>query len=107
MLVNKNIPGISAAVREDDAFRALVIPEALRAILIRALIVDDYDIEDEEGSWSDWIGFIRNFCTEEFPSTSDGGDSTEKTEWIERAVEAFTEQRFHASEQYATVRSQQ
>lgn len=107
MLVNKNIPGISMAVREDDAFRALVIPEALRAILIRALIVDDYDIEDDEGSWSDWIGFIRNFHTEEFPSTSDGGDPTEKTDWIEAAVEAFTEQRFHASEQYATVRSQQ
>ena len=107
MLVNRNIPGISAAVREDDAFRALVIPEALRAILTHALIVEDYDIEDDEGSWSEWIGFVRNFNKEEFPSTSDDGDPTEKMDWIGKTVEAFTEQRFHASDQYAATRSQQ
>ena len=107
MLVNKNIPGISAAVREDESFQSLVIPEALRAILTRALIVDEYDIDDDEGSWSEWIGFVRNFYTEEFPSTSDGnGEPTEKSEWIEEAVEAFTEQRFHASDKYAAIRSQ-
>ena len=106
MLVNKNIPGISAAVREDDTFRALVIPEALRAILTRALIVEEYDIEDDEGSWSEWIGFIRNFYDEEFPTTSDDGDDTTRAEWIEGAVKAFTAQRFHASDQYATTWSQ-
>ena len=107
MLINRNIPGISAAVREDDAFRALVIPEVLRAILTRALIVEEYDIDDDEGSWSEWIGFVRSFYSEDFLSTSDDdGDATEKTEWIEGAVEAFTEQRFHASDQYATTRSQ-
>ena len=106
MLVNKNIPGVSAAVREDDAFRALVIPEALRAILTRALIVEEYDIEDDEGSWTEWIGFIRNFYDEEFPATADDGDDAARAEWIEGAVEAFTTQRFHASDQYATTRSQ-
>ena len=107
MLVNRNIPGISSAVREDDSFRSLVIPEALRAILTRALVVEDYDVEDDEGSWSEWIGFVRNFYDEEVPSTSDDEDAAEKMEWIEGAVEAFTEQRFHASEQYAAIRSQQ
>ena len=107
MLVNRNIPGISSAVREDDSFRSLVIPEALRAILTRALIVEDYDVEDDEGSWSEWIGFVLNFYDQEFPPTSDDEDTSEKTEWIEGAVEAFTEQRFHASEQYAAIRSQQ
>lgn len=106
MLVNRNIPGISAAVREDEAFRSLVIPEALRAILTRALIVEEYDIDDDEGSWSEWIGFVQNFYDEEFPSISDDEDATEKTEWIEGAVEAFTEKRFHASDQYATMRRQ-
>ena len=106
MLVNKNIPGISTAVREDDAFRALVIPEALRAILTRALIVEEYDIEDDEGGWSEWIGFIRNFYGEEFPATVDDGDDTAREQWIEGAVEAFTTKRFHASDQYATTRSQ-
>ena len=107
MLVNRNIPNISSAVREDDSFRSLVIPEALRAILTRALIVEDYDVEDDEGSWSEWIGFVRNFYDEEFPSISDDEDTTEKMEWIEGVVGAFTEQRFHASDQYAAIRIQQ
>ena len=106
MLVNKNIPGISAAVREDDAFRSLVIPEALRAILTRALIVEEYDLDDNEGNWSEWVGFVRNFYKEEIPSIPDDEDATEKIDWIEGVVEAFTAQRFHASDQYATMRSQ-
>lgn len=107
MLVNKNIPGISAAVREDEGFRALVIPEALRAILTRALIVEGNDFDDEEGKWSPWFGFVRNFYDEEFLATSDdNGDDMAKAEWIEGAVDTFTTQRFHASDQYSTTRSQ-
>ena len=107
MLVNKNIPGISTAVREDEAFRALVIPEALRAILTRALIVEGNDFDDDEGRWSPWVGFVRNFYDEEFPTTSDeNGDDMAKAEWVQGAVEAFTSRRFHASDQYTTTRSQ-
>ena len=107
MLVNKNIPGISAAVREDEAFRALVFPEALRSILTRALIVEDYAIDDDEGSWADWIGFVRDFYGEDLPAASpdDDGDDTAIAKWIEDAVNAFTTKRFHASDQYANVRS--
>lgn len=104
MQINSNIPGISAAAREDDAFRALVIPEALRLILTRALIVEEYDIDDDEGNWSEWVGFVRDFYTEEFPTTPD--DDTAKAEWVEGAVQSFTEQRFHASDQYANTRGQ-
>ena len=105
MLVNKNIPRISATVREDDTFRALIIPEVLRSILTRALIVEEYDLDDGEGSWSEWIGFVRSFYDVEFPTASDDSDDTTKAEWIEGAVEAFAAQRFHASDQYATTRS--
>ena len=108
MLVNKNIPGISAAVRQDEAFRALVIPEALRAVLAHALIVEEYDFEDDQGIWSNWMGFARQFYAEEFPSPSvdSGGETAAKAAWIERAVEAFAEKRFHASDKYATARGQ-
>ena len=100
MLLNKNIPGISAAVREDEAFRSLVIPEVFRAILNRAIIIEECGI-DEEGSWSEWVGFVRNFYEEDFP---DDESATEKADWIDGAVEAFTEQRFHASDQYTATR---
>lgn len=108
MLVNKSIPGISAAVRQDEAFRALVIPEALRAVLAHALIVDGYDFEDDQGIWSNWMGFVREFYAEEFPGASDDadGEAAAKTAWIEQAVEAFAEKRFHASDSYAATRGQ-
>ena len=104
MLVNKNIPGISVAAREDAAFRSLVIPEALRSILTRAIIVDDCDPDDADGDWSDWMGFVQSFYSEEFPTSSDDSNDAEKADWIEGAVEVFAEQRFRASDQYATTK---
>ena len=62
MLVNKNIPGISVAVREDDTFRALVIPEVLRAILTRALIVEECAVVDGvNGLVSSETSIMRSF----------------------------------------------
>ncbi len=105
MLINKNIPGISSAVREDPSFRSLVIPEALRAILTRAIIVEDCDPEDADGDWSDWMGFVQDFYKKEFPVASDDTDDAQRADWIEGAVEAFAEQRFRASDQYAMTRT--
>ena len=105
MLINKGIPGISAAVREDEAFLGLVIPEVLRTILTRALIVEEFDLSDEEGDWSDWISFVSGFYDAEFPIISDDPDVNRSscTAWIEGAVEAFVNQRFPASEKYETT----
>jgi hypothetical protein len=108
MLVNKCIQGISEAARQDEAFQALVLPEALRAVLHRALIVEDTDISDEDGPWSSWIGFVGEFYKADFPNSSDDAeiDKKAKSDWIDGAVAAFTTQRFHASDKYATARSQ-
>ena len=108
MFVNKNIRGISETVRQDEAFRALVIPQALRSILTRAVIVDECDPDDDAGRWSEWLSFVGEFHEEGLASVSNEpeSDAEAKTEWIERAVMAFAEKRFHASDQYSTTRSQ-
>ncbi len=102
MQVNKNIPGISAVVREDGAFRALVIPETLRLILTQALIIDEFDPSDGEGDWAHWIGFVRDFYDAEMPvlSLNDEQTKTDMKEWIDGAVSTFSNERFHPSDRY-------
>ena len=104
LLVNDNISGIGDAVRNDKAFRALVMPEVLRAMLVRALLVEDYGLDDDEGDWSELVGFVRSFHDEPLgvsESDSDEDARKERTEWIDRAVGAFTQHLFHAGDMYA------
>lgn len=97
LLINRSVPGIETAALSDDAFHALVFPEVLRAVLVRALITDDADLEDEEGDWSGWLRFARSF--HDAPLRS--GDDDERAKWIDKAVEAFTQKHFRASDIYA------
>ena len=108
MYVNRDIPGISETVRQDEAFRALVIPEVLRSILTRAIIVDECDPDDDAGRWNEWLSFVGEFHDDDLGAVSSEAeaDAAAKAEWIERAVRAFAEKRFHASDQYSTTRSQ-
>ena len=107
MLVNKNIAGISEAVRNDDAFRALVIPEVLRSILTRAVIVDECEPDDDASLWNDWLNFVGDFYDVTLPSLSNihDPDSADRMDWIENAVEAFATDRFPASEKYSRTLS--
>lgn len=105
--VNSGISGVSAAMRQDDAMRGLVLPAALRAILTRALIVDDADPTDPEGDWSDWFGFVRKFYLADYPGANadEQQDKSAVNGWIDGAVDAFTQKRFHARELYAKARA--
>ena len=106
MQVNKNITDISKTVLQDQAFRALVVPEALRSVLTRALIIDECDPDDDDGQWNEWLDFTRKFHDDKIPGTSDDRDMVARAKWIDEAVEAFAQQRFHASDQYSTTRVQ-
>lgn len=107
LLVNRNIPGISAAMRQDDALRGLALPEALRAILTRALIVDEVVPDDEEGDWGDWLGFVESFYPAEYPglNSDEQRDKDAVSAWIEGAIATFTQERFHACDLYAKARA--
>ncbi len=108
MYVNRNIRGMSDVVRQDDAFRALVIPQVLRSTLTRAVIVDECDPDDDAGRWAEWMSFVAEFHDEDLVAVTDEPetDAAAKAEWIDSAVRAFAEKRFHASDQYSTTRSQ-
>lgn len=105
--VNKDIEDISYAVRHDEAFRSLVLPEVLRAILTRALIVEDENPDDDEegGNWHPWMRCARDFYHDDFPRISNDEDRNTMAvaEWIDGAVAAFTEKRFRAKTFYEGV----
>lgn len=103
LLVNENIHGIGEAVRNDRAFRALVMPEVLRAMLMRALIVEGFDLDDEDGDWSELLHFVQGFHNEEVTSSEEENDRVARMEWIDRAVATFTRLHFHASDLYAST----
>ena len=100
LLVNSNINGIGKAL-EDNAFRGLVMPEVLRTILVKALVIDEVDPEDEEGQWGEFLGFIRSFYHKRLElQESDSANNIERMSWIDGAVTAFTRHKFRASEFY-------
>ena len=107
--VNRNIDGISQAARLDPAFRSLVFPEVLRVILTHALVMQEEDPNNTEGYWYRWFGFVSQFYPQECPAAA-GYDPDEEQrqadlrEWIDGAVQAFTDTRFNASKLYAETR---
>ena len=101
LLINRSVPGIETAALSDDAFHALVFPEVLRAVLVRALITDDADLEDEGGDWGGWLRFARSFHNDPLLSSEEGdADRDARMTWIDEAVAAFTQKRFRASDVY-------
>ena len=104
--VNSRIDGISRTVRQDPAFRSLVFPEVVRAVLTKALLIEGADPGDEEGYLNGWLGFVSQFYSVECPGTSEfEPDETTNNlalqEWIEGALVAFTQNPFKASDIYA------
>ena len=76
----------------DRPFMALVMPEVLEAILVRALFVDKYEHDDQDeetGDWrSQWLRFARSIPgTTDQPGTEDM-DALER--WVGEVVGAFS-----------------
>lgn len=94
LLVNRSIPGASEIVRSDAAFRALVMPEVLRAILTRILLVERMDEDSNEGgAWRDWLRFAQSRLPGgDIPAGGEEPDTGAALEWIDDAVRAFAGQ---------------
>lgn len=108
LLVNQKIGGMSAAIRQDGGLQGTVLPEALRAILTRALIVEAHPPDDDDSPWSNWLRFTESFYDVDFPTNDDGADAENDnaalSQWIDGAVDAFTRARFNAAALYAATR---
>ena len=101
LLINSRVEGIEDAVRRDDTFRSLVMPQVLRSVLARSLVVEDARPDDEEGDWADLFRFVRSFYQQPLQTEEADGNLVVRTQWIEKAVAAFTQTRFPASDAYA------
>lgn len=103
LLVNRNVAGISEAVRHDPTFRSLVMPEVFRSILTRMVLIDRADPADTEGPWADWFDLARAYLpTEEPPSpptvdASETGDAHDAHQWIDAVVSALADKPLNAA----------
>jgi hypothetical protein len=88
LLVNKDAKPSWKDMARSPQFISLVYPEALRQILSRVLIEEEWHDDDEEPGWqADWMKFARNLGgLSPLPAP---GLRQERENWIEDAVAAF------------------
>jgi len=91
LCVNKRIENGIERLRTDPVFQSLVLPAALREILVHYLW-DDTEPDGDE-SCQRWMAFSSMFA-EERPNTE---DPSELFAWVEEVVAGFSE-RFHLAD---------
>ncbi|MCX7590176.1 MAG: hypothetical protein N2255_00970 [Kiritimatiellae bacterium] len=91
LLINKTV-GDWRSLAMSPMFRSLVCPAALREVLSRILLHENYpDLEDREDWKTRWLLFARSLPgTGEIPEEEEGKDRFE--DWIDTVVKAFTRQ---------------
>ena len=74
--VNSEIEAISEIVRNDDAFRSLVMPQVLRTVLTQIIFVQNVDPDDDEENWCHgWFRLAKSIHPGEIPKLTDRDDS--------------------------------
>jgi len=92
---NRISPRIMDIVRRDAVWLSLVFPAAIREILSRILLV-----EERDDPWTDddpsalWLRWGSDLIGSSPPQSDDDEDrrDTEKLEWIDQVVNAFSAQ---------------
>ncbi len=107
LLVNNKIETISEIVRNDDAFRALVMPQVLRSVLTQIIMVLGGDEDDDEERWYlDWFRLAKSIAPGDVPKVTDRTDLSQleaAQEWIDRVVTVFATTKVQATERYRSV----
>lgn len=86
--LNNRIDGIERLARNDAAFFALLYPAAVREILTRILIVDEFDPTDESDEWwSLWLRWARDLAA----GPPHDADDDDRAAWIGEVVASFCE----------------
>ena len=102
LLLNTDIDNISGIVRSDATFRSLVMPEVLRSILLRAVVVDQQDPDDDQSQWNLWFETARTVLPDrDVPNLNvDDSSSLDAIDWINDVVQAFAKSRVKAAASY-------
>ena len=90
LLVNRRIEGISEIVRTDVAFRSLIMPDVLRSVLMRILVIEPVDFDDDElPEWQkEWLDLARRHLPgERLPRARE--EAAEIPHWIDQVVNRF------------------
>lgn len=105
--INDSIADMEYVIQHDSSFRSLVIPEILRAILQRALLITRVDLDDSEpNAWTDWLDLARRIApTDDVPVVADPldvGQQEAALSWIEQVVQQFaSNERLNAAAAYS------
>lgn len=91
---NKNIPNIKSLAESDPTFFVFVIPQVIKNILYKILLVDKIEnFEEPDTDWhKDWINFASKFCTDDMQKISSlpNIEKEEIEEWIKSIIDNFT-----------------
>ena len=91
LLINYRLANKHALARS-SVFQAMVLPEVLRAILNRILLIDEYRYFEDEDDWAArWLQFASTFPG--VGSVPEEPDMELDVEWIDSAVSAFCQWR--------------
>jgi hypothetical protein len=82
LVLNRDIPDLPARLRSDAEFRAIVLPAAMRAVLLQMALTRREADEDEDVWENRWFGFAEECAGEERP---DSDDRDGWIGWIDRA----------------------
>jgi hypothetical protein len=88
--LNKNEPEIKHFLTADNRFKWLILPNVLRAVLIRILIdaADEEPEQDESAPGNRWMEFAQSLHAEPPPKPADR-DTALINEWVDEVVSAF------------------
>lgn len=102
--INNRVAGMSDVVRNDSTFRALVMPQVLRSILERGLLVRRERPDDVEGPWRPWFDLAEDVLPDQSPPVlehdAQDDEIARADRWIDQVVAAFAKKRVKAVELY-------
>jgi len=79
--------GTAAGFVQDAAVRSMVMPEAMREILFKVLVLDEDEFDQDSGGWRDgWLRLGASLAAEDPPLRRSEAFRAEAVEWIDRAV---------------------
>ena len=100
--VNRDLPDFDQTVRGSPTFRGLVMPQVLRSVLERALLIDREDPAEPEGRWSSWFDLAKSIVPDRDPppvsSSAEDDEIALADLWIEQVVAAFATDKVKALE---------
>lgn len=85
------VNGAASTFLQDSAARALILPAALREVLIRILVMDEHPFEPKSEEWPDsWLRFAAKLTCDDVPSAEAPKD--DKLCFVDQASKAFSRQ---------------